>query len=142
MKKITAYIKKFVGVRKLALILLLFFSVVSVGGSIAMLSGDNLTSGHTSCPVIGHAQALCQMGPVEHVGSWKAMFISLPAQFINLVLLAISLAFIAFFFVKANYELPPGRSLKLHIKDVGDLKLYNYFIVLFSRGVLHSQTYS
>lgn len=91
---------------------------------------------------------LCPMSVAEHVAQWQQMFVSVEGKSINLLvalLMAVPLSGLIFtqlesFFSRAIIRFK--QKGKCYQKEHIQIRLFDYLVRLFSRGIIHSQVYA
>jgi len=126
--------------RSIAAFMALLVAIISLSGVLVFMNDSQ--SSHGGCPFMQHSQSLCQMGPINHIAHWQQLFTSLPVQLINILIAGLMAVFVlllaAISRAFASPHLIEGRAPP----EKYTFKSYNYFIDLFSRGILHSRLYA
>jgi hypothetical protein len=116
--------------------------ILALSMSIFMILLSPSEGGHFGCPFMPGSKAVCQMSPIDHVEHWRQAFISMPAEMINLMLFSTILAFSVLSLIIANSLSPPDKLGLLYLRESNEVKIFNYLISLFSRGLLHPRIYA
>lgn len=124
---------------KMIKLLAVFFITFSIGG--ILLFSSTSDNGIMPCPFMSHNQVICQMSSPDHVVHWQNMFTAIPSIAMSLlVLLAINL--LIGYSSSGSTDSSPPDGLRLYSNENPANRLYNYFVVIFSNGVLHPRLYS
>jgi hypothetical protein len=94
-------------------ILITAFLYVSVFALPAMATMEHHEMGGamSNCPFMVGETALCQMNIFDHIASWQAMFIALPAELSTVLLLLLSLV-LACVWLRHLFDPPDTSQLK------------------------------
>lgn len=120
---------------------LLFASVFSV--TFGMQADEFGNMSH--CPfMVGYA-SVCPMGVIEHIAKWQRLFTATFPQsgdLTFLIFLLFSSAFVSVFVHAPNIG-PPALAFSPSIsKNKPETKLFNYFVIIFSQGILNPRLYA
>lgn len=119
----------------------LFSAVFSI--SLGMQSDAHGTM--YDCPFVSLQTSLCQMGILEHIAKWQQLFtavFSKSATLTSVLLLLLTLAALATF-AREYHNVFFARTLSPPIpKSKPGVKLFNYLVVAFAEGILHSKVYA
>ena len=121
-------------------ITLAFFFVSTLGVCFAIqMNHGNFMS---PCPLIGHSAAMCPMQGVKAIASWQQFFVALPTTFSLALLIGL---FVSAMFIRTIdlwYQSDPVDKAVQYAKEHPDIPLYNFFLRLFSRGILQPKLYA
>ncbi len=119
------------------------FAVISLFGVGISMSfthnGDMI-----GCPFVSGTASMCQMGVLEHIAYWQQLFI---AKVNDTTILIPWLLFIPLFLAvrqlgtKNKDKTPLDLSFRLYDKSNPQIRLLNYLISAFSKGILHPKIY-
>lgn len=121
------------------------FLIIGFWGLLSMHANEQGEMMH--CPLMASSETMCPMNIAEHIMSWQQTFTLTKEGKSLLFSLAILLALLAAstlsFFRHCRADKPVLLKYRLYlIRHRPDIKLFNYFLVAFSRGILHSRIYA
>ena len=125
---------------KIPLILVVFWMLLF---GISMTSMDmNTMDGKANCPFGGHAMAICQMNPMEHIQEWQSMFTMLPAQNMLLILFAL-FAFLLIRKLHSKFSIPePPLALPINRSAYSQsFQIFDPLKEAFSSGILNPKIF-
>ncbi|MBI2327696.1 hypothetical protein HYU92_05260 [Candidatus Curtissbacteria bacterium] len=126
----------------LAVSILLAFSLT---GTLAMTVMDMDHEGSMSNCIlmVQEKEQSCQMTITQHIASWQQMFAAVSsANILSLVLVLIPLGLGLSFLKRVMLDPPELQLYKRYVKENSSLKLFDYLLLAFSRGILHSKIYA
>lgn len=119
--------------------ILIVFALAAFSSMGAFWTAGTPSGAMTGCP-FSHGSAMCAMNVIEHIAAWKALFAGLPQK--SAALLAILIFAFAAPLFAPNRELTADKSsLALRRFFPFFRRVFNYFIEIFSRGILHPKIY-
>ena len=121
-------------------------TIVFLGAMFASLfhmsTGIDMTGGMTDCPFMERGEVICPMNLADHIGAWKAAFVSVAPTIVTLLVVAGAVAFIAStapFFFSSKRKPIPVRLNALRIRTYSFS--YRPLQELFSSGILHPKLF-
>lgn len=107
-----------------------------------MSMGMDMAGGMTDCPFMEHGEVICPMNLADHIGAWKAAFVSVVTTVMTLMLVAGAVAFIAsatpFLFAPKRRPIP----IRLNVLRTRTYSFsYRPLQELFSSGILHPKLF-
>lgn len=117
--------------------------------NMAMPMEQAMESSHSLNCVFGMNMAestLCPMSAVEHISSWQQFFTAvIPSDLLGLLALLLVIAVAVFSAVFAPSSTSPPLTvvrLALYYKQHWSIKLYNYFLHIFARGIIQPKIFA
>jgi hypothetical protein len=107
-----------------------------------MSTGMDMTGGMTDCPFMERGEVICPMNLADHIGAWKAAFVSVTPTIVTLLVIAGTVAFIAStapFFFSPKRKPIPIRFNALRVRTYSFS--YRPLQELFSSGILHPKLF-
>lgn len=98
-----------------------------------------------NCPFMSGSSSFCQMGALEHVSQWKQLFTAIQERSLLLFLSALLVFLpVALFAINARaYERLKFQRFRNYLYwRRPEIKLFDYLVVAFSQGNIHSQIYA
>lgn len=118
------------------------FIIVSLLGVLFSMQLDPHGS-MVHCSLMPIGSGLCQMTILTHLGMWEQVFTAIFQESVALIVAA-AIVFILFFLISVHH-LARGPSTLLSSSVLQrrkpEFRLFNYFIEIFSQGILHSKTF-
>lgn len=106
-----------------------------------MSMGMDMSGGMTDCPFASQGEVICSMNIVDHLGAWKAMFLSTVPTVLFLLVGALLISAIA----TAPHLLTSGMKLLIVYDTQSPIRTYTYCYralqELFSDGILHPKLF-
>lgn len=99
----------------------------------------------SGCPFILEHPSVCPMDVFEHIAKWQRLFtgtFSQSSDLAFLILLFLSFAFFIVFTHAPNISPFVLASSPLIPQNKPETKLFNYFVTVFSQGILNSRLYA
>lgn len=103
----------------LALIAFLGVSVFGMFAMVGMEHHQEMGGAMSNCPFMIGETALCNMTPFDHIASWQAMFIALPAELSTIVLLLLALV-LSWVWLRHLFDPPDTSQLQSHFSYSSD----------------------
>lgn len=125
--------------RSLFVLLTVLFVLASLFGFYAVMSGAG-KSAMKNCPLMSGMASLCQMNIFEHITQWQLIFSALPTA--KNALSGFFIASLLFALVFLGKRVREGHQFPFVSHDYthdSELKLHNFLLIAFSRGILHSR---
>ncbi len=95
----------------------------------------------TNCPFMGNSSSMCQMSATRHIAKWQELFTFIKkdgsSSFVFFIIVVILI-------LKPYYNNdPPLSKFRFYLKKYRQERaLFNYLLLVFSRGILHPQVYA
>ncbi len=122
-------------------ILLAFGFIAFSGPTHSSMTGMNEIM--TNCPSTHQAHSVCPMTAAKHIAEWQKLFMTTPLQnFMILILLSLAVAYIYIFdkFYRLQYIFT--QRFKHYRQEHPNLKLFDFLIAIFAKGILQPKLYA
>jgi len=98
-------------------------------------------NGHmANCPFMDSLSSFCQMSASEHITQWQQFFAMTKEK--NLLLSLFFLCVAVFAIQKAYDKLRHQHFRNYFYQHTPEIKLFNYFALAFSQGLIHPKIYA
>ena len=128
--------------RKISIALILAISLASiVGVCFGMKMDSKLVI--SDCPMMsGAMSSFCPMAGFDHFTSWLRAFIGIPAtDFLVLLVILFAVGIVADKW-RISDDPPYTEKYKYYTREHPDRPLYNYFLLIFSNGILQPKIFA
>lgn len=129
----------------LAVLSIVLVSIVVICQGMSMEMPEDSAMSMSSCLFpMQEGAALCPMGALEMISQWQKVLLAIPVAdfFLLFALCVIAVMYLK----KIQYHFDDPDPNTFHLKNYQHTyqrwRLYNYFLVAFSRGILHSRVYA
>lgn len=131
------------GKKNILILGVITFLVVSFWGLHSMSTDESEIM--VNCPFMQGFSNFCQMNVSEHISQWKQLFTVIQAKNLLLFLstLLVLLPITLFTVSTRAYERLKFQLIRNYLyRHKPEIKLFNYLVIAFSQGDIHSQVYA
>lgn len=132
-------------VPKIIIITVAVFAIyVSSFGIYQFGMGMDTNGEMVNCPFSSHSMSICKMNPIEHIGEWKSMFMTLPPRdalpLLSALLSLLALMGLRFLWKSFQYDQPQAETYTslFYLKHT---LILNPIQESFSRGILNPKIF-
>ena len=127
----------------LSLIAFLWFGAFGLAYSLNLMSMGN-NGGMNPCP-FSNQGSMCTMDFTQHINIWQSMFNVLPKKMVVMdSMISVTAVFVLFFVAELlfkRYSFLLYR-YKYYLKNIAHVPLFDYLLMAFSDGRIHSKIYA
>lgn len=120
----------------------MIFASVMFAGLFQLSMGMEKGGAMSDCPFMEHGEVICTMSLTDHIGAWKAAFVSIAPTIVVLVMVAGTTVLLAI--APSSFLLSRGRLIAVKLNQLRT-RTYSYTYrplqELFSNGILHPKLF-